>query len=295
MLLCVAHLASIPCSSFRLALWSRPLLKSTNVRPAFLKHNATRAFSTTTAKSNTRYWGLPPPFSPHDLDPDTPYSRVAARMNRSGHLKWGFAIYRTTYEDDKLWGDFMTSLYYHAEESLEECGRRERLDPFFKCPVIQDKPTLNRASRGTVRSHFHAWIRDVSDARDGPGAEAALKIGAPQYAYCLIVDEVSLARYEAARGDPLKCGKVPVTLLPAHWDLEEYDGRWVPDVDDDEEGEYQFPEIEGTTNPFADWMLLEQECIAWVYDQLIVEDWYDIYVRPPRVYPDETDEFWKVP
>ncbi|KAL2853976.1 hypothetical protein BJX68DRAFT_264727 [Aspergillus pseudodeflectus] len=149
---------------------------------------------------STTHWGLPPPFSALDLDPGTPYSRVAAQMNDSGHLKWGFPIYRTTYEDGKL----------------------------------------------------------------------------------------------AAASDPLKCGQVPVTLLPAHWDLEEYDGRWVPEVDDDKEGYYQFPEIEGTTNPFVDWMLLEQAYITSVYDRLIVEDWYDVYVRPPRVYPDETDEVWKV-
>jgi hypothetical protein len=157
---------------------------------------------------------------------------------------------------------------------------------------------LNRASRATIRSHFQSWIRDVSDARDGPGgAEAALKtpLGAPQYKYCLIVDEVSLENYKAARGDSFRTRYIPVTLIPAHWDLEEYDGRWSPEVDDDQDGFYQFPEIEGTTNPFVDWMLLEQEYITSVIDRLIVEDWYDIYVRPPRVYPDETDEFWKVP
>ncbi|KAL4734183.1 hypothetical protein BDV11DRAFT_175012 [Aspergillus similis] len=129
---------------------------------------------------STTHWGLPPPFSALDLEPETPYSRVAARMNRSGHHKWGFPIYRATYEDDKLWDDFMASLF------------------------------------------------------------------------------------------PL--------------------GRWVPEVDDGKEGSYQFPEIEGTTNLSVDWMLLEQEYITSVYDRLIVDDWYDVYVRPPRVYPDETDE-----
>ncbi|KAL2799422.1 hypothetical protein BJX66DRAFT_293768 [Aspergillus keveii] len=137
----------------------------------------------------------------------------------------------------------------------------------------------------------------VSDARDGPGAEAAFKtpLGAPQYKYCLIVDEVSLENHKAARGDSFRTRYVPVTLIPAHWDLEEYDGRWSPEVDDDQDGFYQLPEIEGTTNPFVGWMLLGQEYITSVYDRLIVEDWYDIYVRPPRVYPDETDELWKVP
>ncbi|KAL3428735.1 hypothetical protein BDV09DRAFT_201299 [Aspergillus tetrazonus] len=241
-----------------------------------------------------KHWGLPPPFSALDLDPKTPYSRVAARMNRSGHLKWGFPIYRTTYEDDKLWDGFMASLYQHAEESLEECGRRESLGSFFKCPVIQDKTNLNHAPRATVRSHFQSWVRDVSNARDGAGAEAISKIGAPQYTYCLVVDNMSLAQYKAAASDPLKCGQVPVTLLPAHWDLEEYDRRWVPEVDNDKEGSYQFSEIEGTVNPFVDWMLLEQEYITSVYDRLIVEGWYDFFVRPPRAYPDETDEAWKV-
>jgi hypothetical protein len=55
-----------------------------------------------------------------------------------------------------------------------------------------------------------------------------------------------------------------------------------------------FRRFEGTTNPFVDWMLLEQEYITSVYNRLTVEDWYYVYVRPPRVYPDETDEAWKV-
>ncbi|KAJ0418475.1 hypothetical protein BJY00DRAFT_314842 [Aspergillus carlsbadensis] len=142
-------------------------------------------------------------------------------MNHAGHLRWGFTIYRTTYDDDKLWDDFIASLYHHAEEALEEFGRRERLGPFFKCTVIQDKAALDRASRATVRSQFQTWVSEVSDARDGPGAEAVARIGAPQYAYCLVVDEVSLDRHKATcggggGGDALKGGQVPVTLLPAH-------------------------------------------------------------------------------
>jgi ankyrin repeat protein len=79
-------------------------------------------------------------------------------------------------------------------------------DLFFKCPVIQDKTTLNHASCATVRSHFRSWVRDVSDARDGAGAEATSKDGAPQHTYCLVVDDRSPAQYKAAASDPLKCG-----------------------------------------------------------------------------------------
>ncbi|KAL2811332.1 hypothetical protein BJX63DRAFT_399348 [Aspergillus granulosus] len=291
----ITSVAHTPLTISSFACGPHSAIRFLKTRPTLWKHNPARILSTATAKTSTIHWGRPPPFSALDLAHDTPYSRVASRMNRSGHLKWGFPIYRTTYEDDKLWDDFMASLYQHAEDTLEECGRRERLGPFFKCPVIQDKTTLDRASRATVRSHFQSWIRDVTDARDGPGAEAVAKMGAPQYAYCLIVDDASLARYKSVRSDVLKCGQVPVTLLPAHWNLEEYDGRWLPELDEDEDkGSYHFPEIEGTTNPFVDWMLLEQECITYIYDQLIAEDWYDVYVRPPRVYPDETDEAWKV-
>ncbi|KAB5563158.1 hypothetical protein GE09DRAFT_1219731 [Coniochaeta sp. 2T2.1] len=113
----------------------------------------------------------PPPLVPWETDDNpfgTPYT--VRGMFTSGYHRWGFLIYRCTYENQAAWDIFMHYLKVHAEQCLEGCGRLTRLGPYLRWTVVEDRKTLDGASIDAVRKHFRHWAETRSDERDGSGA-----------------------------------------------------------------------------------------------------------------------------
>ncbi|GJC88496.1 hypothetical protein ColLi_11334 [Colletotrichum liriopes] len=75
------------------------------------------------------------------------YRRTCLNMISTGVHKWGFVIYRCTYDNDELWNRYLTQLkgFYHAD--LVENRRAELLEQYLDCVVIEDRAALDNASR----------------------------------------------------------------------------------------------------------------------------------------------------
>jgi hypothetical protein len=59
---------------------------------------------------------------------------------------------------------------------------------------------------------------------------------------------------------------VSIVMIPAHWNANDYDGRWIPEKDEEEDRKYfNFPEVEGSTSPLLDWMLVDQRFLVRLY------------------------------
>ncbi|KAL0945014.1 uncharacterized protein CTRU02_202901 [Colletotrichum truncatum] len=88
------------------------------------------------------------------------FRHTCLNMISTGIHKWGFVIYRCTYEDDELWNRYLAQLksFYHAD--LLEKRRAELLEQYLSWDIIEDRATLENASRLEVRKHFNRWVTE---------------------------------------------------------------------------------------------------------------------------------------
>ncbi|KAL4943002.1 hypothetical protein BDV06DRAFT_221609 [Aspergillus oleicola] len=131
------------------------------------------------------------------------------------------------------------------------------------------------------------------------GALKALEDGAPQYKYCAVIDAACLNAYRAASDwdKEFYASDIPVKIVPAFWETlrDEIAGRWIPEVDDEEDLKYfNFPEVEGCKEILMDWMLCRQRTLLDLYEGLYGRGWYDCYARPPTFYQDDLENGWKI-
>lgn len=64
---------------------------------------------------------------------DHEMAETAFRMKKTGFHRWGFVIYRTTYEDDAAWERYLEVLKLTARLSLEELGCDVLLEQYMDC------------------------------------------------------------------------------------------------------------------------------------------------------------------
>ncbi|PWY96117.1 hypothetical protein BO94DRAFT_579986 [Aspergillus sclerotioniger CBS 115572] len=131
-----------------------------------------------------------------------------------------------------------------------------------------------------------------------------------------MADQYCLERF-AERQHGQREHKAPIIVLDKDWTLEKYkgwhrpewtDGEIHKEIDEDVDPEdfyvpddsemIFFQEIEGSRAPVLGWMFAEISSMPDLYNDLATNDSYDAfyraYARPPRVYPDQDDDEWKV-
>ena len=98
----------------------------------------------------------------------------------TGYPKWGFVIYRGTYADDSLWLKALALLKSNAYELLRSFdidvklnhpdnstpGCEELLGPDLQWTVIEDRATLDGATKDAVRARFREWAAARSVERE---------------------------------------------------------------------------------------------------------------------------------
>lgn len=123
-----------------------------------------------------------------------------------GYRKWGFVIYRTTYDKASVrpWEDFKDRVLGNLRKSILESTAPEILDNMDF--IFVDDPALEGALVGDLQRRFRAWVEEekmvpfeVSDS----GERVYVPRGA-RHEFFLKVDEVGLHAYHASlvRGFP---------------------------------------------------------------------------------------------
>lgn len=85
---------------------------------------------------------------------DNEMATTAFNMKKTGFHRWGFVIYRTTYDDDAAWERYLEALKLAALHSLESSGADVLLEQYMDC-----KSTLLRYLY-TCLTHFTFRARD---------------------------------------------------------------------------------------------------------------------------------------
>ncbi|KAM7216066.1 hypothetical protein V8F06_008539 [Rhypophila decipiens] len=135
-----------------------------------------------------------------------PLGHILRGMHLTGHHKWGFLVYRTTYSPSSQarFDAYITALRSHITFALEVHGYNTDsvLRRSFDLTVVEDPATLDGANKPTVQRIFREWVTSRSVERDGPGVDFGdaegkdLKALVPRYRMCLFVDEECLRSIE---------------------------------------------------------------------------------------------------
>jgi hypothetical protein len=114
--------------------------------------------------------------------------RIRDHLQEFNQKKWGFVIYRCTYDDDRSWECFIDILGKRVHDYLEEDNGLDLMES-LEWTVHSDHATLNGANIDKVRDCFKEWI--ASDAAKGEQA-GTIQPDSPRYTYCIHVDNNSL-------------------------------------------------------------------------------------------------------
>lgn len=119
--------------------------------------------------------------------------------------KWGFVVYRCTYDDDKGWERFMEILNERTMEALQADeawpGYGKSILDCLDWSVQYNRATLDHATIDQVRNRSRTWlVSDMAQAEEGPLGPVDRETVVPEpffkrpprNRYCIHVDAVSL-------------------------------------------------------------------------------------------------------
>lgn len=217
--------------------------------------------------------------------------RIEAQYQADGHETWGYVIFRTTYDDEAAWTEFMRRLRFWATDSMEIFNGQDVLDK-MTWTVFDDRERFDGANAATIRQHFRDWAETaVKHEQQQPGQvdDAPVSMGrSPRYRYCVQVDAEAL--------------RSAVHDAPPPPDFDEDNLGWVKVIDKNWLPRAENPlfagrkpdpnvyaEIDGSTEHNVGWVKCPLPSVMTEYYMLFQDlNGYTIsYRRPPAVigYP----------
>ncbi|KAF6834860.1 hypothetical protein CMUS01_06014 [Colletotrichum musicola] len=219
-----------------------------------------------------------------------------------GYPKWGFVIYRGTYNDDKLWPKCVALLKGSVNHWLRDRNQEDVLQLDLVWTIVEDRETLDGAPKEAVRTRFRKWAAGRSVERDGPGADGPW-VGkrCPRFRFCVYVDQASLdsltawwiphEKYWSLRGQVAM-----INGIHGHHDedtlshaairtarpKDEYEGEDEGEDDESEDEEEVYSPIEGNTSRDVGWRYKDADLLVTWYEELHKqgmewETWHHFY------------------
>lgn len=249
---------------------------------------------------DTSYFEHPTPRFPSHRTPhletqDNLADQISSHLLQIRHRKWGFVVYRCTYEDDNLWDLVLSRLKQYLRDSLSKFNGLNLLE-IMLWTVFDDQEKFDDASTATIRDHFNNWSIDALFREQGVRRYPELgdrfwETCSPRYNFCIQID---LENLEAILNDPFDeewhwTGGF-VNLIWAEWapvlDLarrldEEFPGRFPLRLD------RHIPvmeAIEGCTEEDVGWMqVAARDVLVSGYEGMDRGRWGRESRRPPNV------------
>ena len=213
-----------------------------------------------------------------------PTEKIQDRLRELKHDRWGWVIYRCTYGDDEAWSRFKEIIDQRSRGIIADFGTPEVGDS-LEWTFVEDRRTLNGASRDQLRSRFKAWAAKAI-RREQPRAENDETFGVPRYNFFIQVDEGALRSvvYEAPQPPNMDVdGKGYVNFVDANWKplikILPAKAREVREIDQ------SYEPIDGCREEDVGWMKIGSVMAGPdFYDAMTgsPDVWYDFYERPPE-------------
>ncbi|KAH7358315.1 hypothetical protein B0T11DRAFT_102423 [Plectosphaerella cucumerina] len=214
----------------------------------------------------------------------------------TGFPKWGFVIFRGTYDNDAEWATFIALLKESVAESLQFAKQEENLRPDFEWTIIEDRASLDNVSTDVVRARFLDWVAARSVERDGVQADVPwMTDRVPRYRYCIYINDACFSSMGARKVGrttqwTLDGGEVAI-INSMHCPCDdEDDDETDEDEDDSEEGEKDegYPPIEGNTDYDVGWAYVQVIGLGNLYSSMCYANEWEMVYRGQR--PDRRPE-----
>ncbi|KAM5371732.1 hypothetical protein ACJZ2D_007797 [Fusarium nematophilum] len=206
-----------------------------------------------------------------------PLSSLIRDMQETEFRSWGFVIYRCAYATESQWASYLEFFKAAVRDELEFLELSTLLWPLLEWTIIEDRETLDGASKHQVRRKFSEWTTERCTERDGAGADEAFMERRPRFQFCIYIDQKCLDTVDQYRAW-VEAGAEGVRKRVICVVLDK-------DCKSRGRGRGGFPPIEGCVKQDTGWMYVAVDCIPDVYDRLSFEALADDYKRPPKVWP----------
>lgn len=205
-----------------------------------------------------------------------------------GHRTWGYVIYRTTYESDADWAEFMRRLRWWTTDAMDFFNGQDVLDR-MTWTVFDDRERFDGADTAVIRRHFRAWTETAvqseqqSDTADAPPVSEGRS---SRYRYCIQVDAEALNSCVHEGPPPPDC-----RLEQAGW-VKVIDKNWIPRHENPifagrrpHPHAYDYEPINGVTEEHVGWLKSPLSAVMTEYYHLFRDPngWMIVYRRPPKV------------
>jgi hypothetical protein len=195
------------------------------------------------------------------------------------HDRWGWVIYRCSYEDDEAWERFKQIINQRSRDQILKSDAPEALNS-LEWTFVDDRSTLEGISKHQLRARFMDWAATAIQAEQPRANDHILRLGGPRYNYFIQVDEQALRSViSPTEQEPLRGALVK--FVDANWRplAEEF-----PDQIEQPDPEDVHEPIDGCTEENVGWMLISPKKIGpefYEASYTFMDAWYTYYVRPP--------------
>lgn len=127
-------------------------------------------------------------------------SQLVEVVDDMKHDKWGFVIYRCTYQDDQAWERFETKVYEHTQEWVQDPDTdTPEVANSLEWTFVENRAALKGASMAQLRERFNrrAALAVVDEQPRGRAQTQAKHpdvrtFGIPRYEHFIQIDEEAL-------------------------------------------------------------------------------------------------------
>lgn len=194
-------------------------------------------------------------------------------LQKDGFTKWGFVIYRCTYQSQKDWERFMARFLQPVTEYLEDSKGLDMLEGFT--PTVFEDHSFGKATTALLRTHFRKWA--TTAPLQEQGVDTFGRSG--RYRFFIMVDQEALE--SVLNSDPDAITRTGFVRLVY--------GEWEPEVNEDGnesvDSDEEFEPLEGCTREDVGWMKVPYDEIQAVGALTMrdMDDWDMYYARPPEM------------
>lgn len=205
--------------------------------------------------------------------------------------KWGFAIYRSSYDDDEAWNACKTLLLDRTHRRISSSDSPGLADS-LAWTVFDDAAAFRGASKDQLRQHFKEWAGSAAANEQPRAQEPSLSMHAPRYRYFVQIDQGAMesvvATSDATYETSFDSGYVNV--VDAEWrsqaDVVAEMRAAGKDMGEADEPFLGYEPIEGCREEDVGWFKLPANRMApELYGLLAADDsiWSVEYQRPPEI------------
>jgi hypothetical protein len=199
------------------------------------------------------------------------------------HDKWGWVIYRCSYDDDQAWIRFEQIIKQRSRDKMARPDVPPEVAAGLEWTFVSDRATLDGISRDQLRRRFRAWATEAKKTEQ-PRASDHDKdwngLRSQRYTYFVQVDREALRSVVEGGGQSDRSEG-----LRRHGNV-----GWVSLVRADEEQDFDNGDInegyEHDDDDDAGWIKISANMLGPdFYDAIgqMPENWYAFYSPPPAV------------